>query len=155
MSPQCKKVFEPKLALKILERCVHTHTHIHRHTHFKNTDTEAAVTATWHQMSPCDVFLSFVSVSIPFSAVPPPPTTPIPLSLSLCAASSCFERGNYLIHTQDTQCQQTTSYALQRYFSLPILEPPLASIMRRALLMLLQLGTDHWQQLRGGVKICI
>lgn len=113
--------------------------------HTDNADREATVTETWHQMSPCDVFLSFVSVSFSFSAKHSPPLSP-----SLCQRSLCFKWGNYLIHTQDTQYQQTIFHALQHCFPLLFSKPPLPSIMRGALQRLL--GTALQQQLRWGMK---
>ena len=60
--------------------------------------------------------MSFSPLCLPLSPIPNPPSAAI--SLSLCCKSSCFKGGNYLIHTQDTQYQQTISRALQRSFSL-------------------------------------
>ena len=102
--------------------CRHTHTHTHTHTH--NPDTEATVAETWHQMSPCDVSLSFVSASLPFS--------PPPISRAL-SQEFLFQRGklpySYTRHTIPTNHQSCPTALL---FPSPSPSPRSPAVMRKA-----------------------
>lgn len=102
--------------------CAHTRAITHTHTH--NPDTEATVAETRHQMSPCDVSLSFVSASLPFS--------PPPISRAL-SQEFLFQRGklpySYTRHTIPTNHQPCPTALL---FPSPSPNPRSPAVMRKA-----------------------
>lgn len=131
---------------------IHTHSCTREwYTHAgRQTDRQATVAETWHQMSPCGV-ASLFFVCLSFTTLPRTPLRPPP-SPSYCHRSLLFKGGEITILVQKTHNTNKPSFMPCSVASpFPSLNLLLPSLMRGALLQLLGTALQQ-QQLRGGIS---